>query len=466
MNNHQDKLFLEFVGAAETVTGSRTKVSFNNHQFYVDCGMFQGPKAIREKNWQQEKDLEEIEGIFVTHAHIDHSGYIPKIVREGFKGPIYCTRPTYDLCQLMLRDSAHIQESDAEYLGRRGRSHHRPPKPLYTIEDVEVALKLFHPVKMNQWFEIASNMSVRFLRSGHILGAAFVQFSFALAKGVKILTFSGDIGNSHQNLIKSPAPIKETDYLVMEGTYGDRNHAYDDMFIKLEEIIHRIYQKKSTLVIPAFAVGRTQELLYILRQLELEQKIPKINIYVDSPMANKATGILLQHREELKHNVTKEGVEFHLCPSHIHGVESVEESKALMEKPGPKIIISASGMLSGGRVLHHLKKVLPHPDNEVLIVGFQAQETKGQLLQNGIPKIRIHKELIDVKARVSSIDALSAHADSDGLLEFAKQFMRTPEKIYLNHGEGIALRALQYRLRTELNLNAEIPAMGSRVQLF
>lgn len=354
-------------------------------------------------------------------------------------------------------DSAFLQEEDARYLNKKKATRHHPALPLYNIEDAEQALTFLQPVSKEEWHILCDGLSFRLLRSGHILGSTFVQFSIDVGNGQKIITFSGDLGHDRQNVIKGPVNIKETDVLVLESTYGDRFLPKVDVFQQIKEVVNRTLLRGGVLVIPSFAVGRTQELLYILAKLEKEKLIPDGPIYVDSPMANNTTDIYLKYKEELRLSFNNGSLEYPICPEHFQAIRSVDESMMITMSDGPFIVISAAGMLTGGRVLHHLRKRLPDPKNTVLFVGYQVEETKGRLLQQGLPKIRIHKQLIDVEAEILSISTLSAHGDSQDLLNWVERIGGKPSQVFLNHGEPAALNALKYRLETELGLNVKIP---------
>ncbi|MCB0356719.1 MAG: MBL fold metallo-hydrolase, partial [Bdellovibrionales bacterium] len=439
---HKNSLQIKFLGAAGTVTGSRTLVTFNNYRLLIDCGLFQGPKTIRERNWQPFAEASQIDAVLLTHAHIDHSGYIPKLVKEGFAGPVYASAGTVDLCRILLIDSAHLQEEDARYLNKKKATHYHPAKPLYTVKDAEKALNLLKAVAKEEWIELTKGLSFRLLRSGHILGSTFVQLTIDDGNGQKILTCSGDLGHNRQHVIRGPVTIKESDYLVLESTYGDRLQPKMDTLTELETIINKTFQRGGVVVIPSFAVGRTQELLYLIARLEREKRIPHLPVYVDSPMANNATEIYLKYRDELKLSLQHDKFEYPINPNQFKAVSTVDESMMVTMMDGPFIVISAAGMLTGGRVLHHLRKRLPDPKNSVIFVGYQVEETKGRLLQQGLPKIRIHKQLIDVEAEIYSISTLSAHGDSQDLVDWVERMNKKPEKIFLNHGEPAALNAL------------------------
>lgn len=457
---------LKFIGAAQEVTGSKTQITYRDKTFLVDCGLFQGPRELREQNWQDIPKASSFEAVFLTHAHIDHCGYLPRLVNQGFNGPIICTAATAALVRVLLTDSAHLQEEDAQYANEKGYSNHRPARPLYTIEDVGRTLRLIETVERDQWIEISPGLSYRLLRSGHLIGSSFIQFSFSTGENSKIITFSGDLGSDRSHIIKGPVQVQETDYLVMEGTYGDKVHKVEGQEQALAQIIHQVHSRKGVLLIPAFAVGRTQELLFMLAKLEDEKKIPHLPVFVDSPMALKATEIYTKYKDDLKWNLVGDKLITSMDGTRFKGVESPAQSRALMHQSGAMIIISAAGMLTGGRILHHLKARLPHRANALLFVGFQAQGTKGRLLQNGIDKINIHHEEIKVEATIESLGGFSAHADSAEIVEWVKGFTKKPIQVFLNHGEKEPLRALKYRLQGEVGLmNIAIPFAGEEFTL-
>lgn len=461
MENKKHVLRVRFLGAAREVTGSKTQVSYKNKTFLVDCGTYQGPKELRQLNREDLPHAKTYDGVILTHAHIDHSGYLPRLVKNGFRGPIYCTAPTAALVKILLADSAHLEEEDAEYANRKGHSSHKPAIPLFTMEDVEQTVRLLKIVKREEWIDLDNGLSIKLLRSGHLLGSSFVQFSFDSGNGHRTLTFSGDLGTDRSPIIKGPVNIPESDYLVLEGTYGDKVHRFQGLEKKLAQIIHHIIARKGVLVIPAFAVGRTQEVLYHIHKLIEDKLIPDIPVYIDSPMALKATEIYRTYTDELRLVENGNRLETSLEDPRFRAVESTQESRVLNQKPGPMIIISAAGMLTGGRILHHLKNRLPHKSNAVLFVGFQASGTKGRLLQNGIDRIRIHHEEVEVNAEIETIEGMSAHADSREIIEWVKGFRKLPSKVFLNHGENEPLKALKYRLQNELGLmDVEIPFLG------
>jgi metallo-beta-lactamase family protein len=458
-------LKIKFYGAAGTVTGSKLVFEYQNKKYLFDCGLFQGSRDLRVKNWKPFEESKYIEAVILSHAHIDHSGYLPKLVKEGFKGPIYCTPATAELCEFLLLDAAHLQEEDARYANESGYSNHSPALPLYDREDAEKVLKQIQTVPFHQDFELSKDLKFNFSRAGHILGSAITQVSF-LTNGVfKSLTMSGDVGNGRSCIIENPEALKQSDYLVLESTYGDRQQSRENPLDQLAVIINRVIERGGTLVIPAFAVGRTQELLYLIHKLQSENKIAKIKVFLDSPMANKATDVYLKYPQELKQELSGDELKSRLSSSHFIEVRSTEESMKLCLNQDPKIVISAGGMITGGRILHHLKSHLPDKKSGVLFVGYQASGTKGLLLKNGMRDIRIHHQKIKVEAEIFSIDSLSAHADSEDLLSFTNQIVPKPIKIFLNHGEPNALEALKYSLSVDQQQNVVIVKEGEEYLL-
>lgn len=442
---------LIFKGAIEAVTGSRTLLSYNQTQFLVDAGLYQGEKQKRDMNWNPSLPVHEIDFIILTHAHIDHSGLLPKLVRDGFKGPIYCSQGTKDLADILLMDSAMLQEEDAHFANESGYSHHKPALPLYTQDDAQNALKLFRPVIQNEWFNPCKDLSFRFTRSGHIIGSSFIEILYQKHKGPTKITFSGDIGNARSQILRPPSNILETDSLVLESTYGDRLQSRIDPKDEFEKIINKIIQRKGVVLIPSFAVGRAQEVLQLIAALKQEHRIEEnIPIYLDSPMSAKATEIFLKHTEE------------HLgIPLFINKFitsTSAADSQLIQQKDGPCIVISASGMLTGGRIMHHLKARLPDEKNGIIFVGYQAENTKGKLLQSGIKDLRIHHQSIPVRAEIFTIESLSAHGDYLDLIQWLNHFQQKPKKIYLNHGENESRNSFAKKLK-ELGYEIIVPEL-------
>jgi metallo-beta-lactamase family protein len=454
------KLRVQFLGGAGTVTGSRTLVHYDKFRILVDCGLYQGPKEIRQLNWDVFLEAKNLDAVVLTHAHIDHSGYLPKLVKEGFTGPVYSTRSTKDLCEIMLLDAAHLQEEDARYANRSRHSKHDPALPLYTTDDAVRALKHFQPLSFDDWHEMVPGLSLRFLRAGHILGSSIIQFAYEGDHGSRLMSFSGDLGNGRSHIIKPPVALTETDYLVLESTYGDRVQPREDHIDLLGKIIKRVLGRGGTLVVPAFTVGRTQELLYIIRELESQKLIPKTPVYVDSPMALDATQVYMNHPEELRLAFIDGQLQTPLCTTSYEAVKSADDSMLLCMDTSPKVVISAAGMLTGGRILHHLKAKLPDPKSAVLFVGYQAEGTKGLLLKQGLTSVRIHHQLVTVEAEIISLDSFSAHADSDDIMDWLKNLKCPPRGVFLNHGEPNALRSLRYRIIHELGWKVVIPQLN------
>lgn len=456
---------IRFAGAAQTVTGSRNLIQYGNKHLLVDAGLFQGPLESRKLNWYPNINARKIDAIILTHAHIDHSGLIPKLVKDGYKGKIYCSKATYDLCRIMLLDSAHLQEEDAKFANDSGYSNHIPAYPLYTVEDAEKSLELFYPLDKDIWHNIFEGINIRLTRSGHILGSTFVEINFQLGDEYQKITYSGDLGNGRSKIIRPPKLINETDYLIIESTYGDRLQPRTDPKIELGNIINKVMKRNGVLVIPAFTVGRTQDLLHMIHELESENTIEKYPVYVDSPMANDANKIFLKHQEEHLLQIENGHVVSPISPEHFIGVTDVNESRALLKRPGPMIIITASGMLTGGRVMHHLKERLPDSNNAVLFVGFQALNTKGRLLQDGLKTLRIHHEEIKVMAEILTIEGLSAHADYQDTLDWLAHLNKRPKMIFINHGEIEASKSLEEKIKERFKYPTYIPRYMEEIEI-
>lgn len=450
---------LKFLGATGTVTGSKYLLTNDKYRVLIDCGLFQGLKQLRLKNWAQLPiHPAEVNAVVLTHAHIDHTGYLPLFVKNGFSGKVYCTEATRDLCKILLPDSAHLQEEEAEYANRRGFSKHHPALPLYTKEDAFRALELLTPIPFEQDVDIGGNLTLRYHANGHILGSAFVRIH---SRKTSVL-FSGDIGRPNNILMKPPAQVRQADYLLVESTYGNRLHERDDPMLKLAAIINRTVKRKGVVVIPAFAVGRAQELLYYIHLLKASGAIPyEIPVYLNSPMAADATAIFTKHRGE--HRLSREECVALNHTAHI--VNSVEESRALNQMKGPMIIISASGMASGGRVVHHLKAFAPKSNNTILFAGFQAAGTRGAAMIEGAQEIKIHGEYVPIRAKVESITNLSAHADYAEILNWLRGFDAPPKKTFIVHGEPLAADDMRRHIEEKLHWNTEVPEYLETVNL-
>lgn len=441
---------IQFLGGASTVTGSKFLVSHGADKILVDCGLFQGIKELRLLNWSEfPVDPSTITAVILTHAHLDHTGYLPLLVKNGFKGKVYCTPPTRSLSKVILIDSAEIQQEDAEYANQMGYSKHHPAKPLYTVEDAKEALKLFTPVSEPGWTTISDQIKFRFTPSGHILGSAFVELKLADKK----ITFSGDLGRQKPLILKPPGAIESTDYLVLESTYGDRVHSLTSPLRELARIVTETVNRRGHVIIPSFAIGRAQDLLYLFSQLRTQKMIPDVPIFLDSPMAIDATEIFLDYPEwhDLKPHEIKA-----FCEAAVM-VRNKQQSAELTRRKDSAIVIAGSGMLSGGRVLHHLESRLGDERNTVLLVGFQAAGTRGRLLKDGINELKMYGQYVSVRAKVEEISVLSAHADQIETVEWLKSFKKPPLKTFIVHGEPQSSDALRVRIQDALKWRCEIP---------
>lgn len=459
---------LTFLGATGTVTGSRYLLEVHGRRILVDAGLFQGEKELRLRNWQPfPVAASSVDAVILTHAHIDHTGFLPRLVREGFRGPVYATPPTARLLTVLLPDAAHLQEEEARYANKVGSSKHKPAFPLFTTSDAAAALRLVRSVPFHTTTEIHPGCSFTFLRQGHILGAAAVAVRFKGSGGKqKNVYFSGDVGRFGVPILRPPEPFPGAEYLVVESTYGDRIHNAADPREELAEVIQRTERRGGVVLIPAFAVGRAQEILYYLREMEDDGDLPPLPVFLDSPLARQATAIYRQTASE--HDAETRFVEQEqdaFFPSRLRVLVSVEESKRLNEFREPAVIISASGMATGGRILHHLRHRLGDQRNTVLLVGYQAAGTRGRKLQEGAPEIKIFGEQIAVRAEVAQISSLSAHADREELMVWARQSEVAPERVFVTHGEPEAAQAFANLLAEELGWSCHLPAYGEHVEL-
>ncbi len=449
---------LTFLGAAGTVTGSKTLISFKKHTLLVDCGLFQGLKNLRMLNWIKFPfEPKHLEAVILTHGHLDHSGALPLLVKQGFRGPIYLTPSSMDLCRILLLDSAHLQEEEAEYANKHQTSRHKPALPLYTTEDVKKTFKLFKPLVFDQLLKLSSGVSFRLRPAGHILGAASAEVS----AGGKTILFSGDLGRTDDKIMLPPANIDHADCIIVESTYGDRVHEKANPELKFAEIINRTIARGGIVVIPAFAVGRAQELLLAIYRMKLSSQIPDLPVFLNSPMAIDMTEIYQKHCSE--HRLTK--TECSGMGSIAKMVRTVEDSRALDSIRYPSIIVSASGMATGGRVLHHLKALAPDRRNTILFAGFQAAGTRGARILSGEKTIRIYGEEVEIKAEVVALEGMSAHADSEQIIEWLKTTPKAPQVVYLNHGEPIPADTLRQRIEHELGWSAMVPLLGQSVEV-
>ena len=452
---------LTFLGAARTVTGSKYLLDVDGQRILIDCGLFQGLKELRLRNWGPlPVPPETIDAVVLTHAHIDHSGWLPRLVGQGFNGPIYSTGGTFDLCKLVLPDAAHLQEEDAKFANRRGYSKHHPALPLYTEEDAAEALTRFRIAPYGKKIEVVKGIEIEFINAGHLLGSSYVLVTRTDKSGGRIL-FGGDLGRYARPILPDPSPGVDADVLLIESTYGDRIHPDEDDGERLAQIIKDTMARRGKVIVPAFAIGRVEELLYWLFRLEDEQRLDKVPIYVDSPMALKGIAYYDARTDELD----KEIVAMRRKLPRFTAVNSGLESKALVERDQPAVIIASSGMATGGRVVHHLFAGLPDPRNTVLFVGFQAAGTRGRQLVDGAQHVKIFGQHVPVHARIEKIDGMSSHADAGEIVRWLRTFPRAPKTTYLVHGEIIAQDALKLRITKELGWNVEIPSHGQQAEL-
>ena len=445
---------IRFLGAADTVTGSRYLVETEGARLLVDCGLFQGYKKLRERNWADPPfDPKSLDAVLLTHAHIDHSGYLPRLRKLGFRGPVYCTGGTRDLLRILLPDSGHLQEEDAKRANRYGYTRHRPAEPLYTEADAERCLRQLEPRGFGEGFEPVGGVSATFSRAGHIIGSACL----ALRLGATTVTFSGDVGRPSDLLMRPPDPIPATDYLIVESTYGDRRHPTDDVAEALARVVNETAARGGVVLVPSFAVGRAQHLLLLLSRLRAEHRIPELPIFLDSPMSIDATEIFRDHEDE--HRISREECDA-MCRVAIYS-RTPDESKAIDARRGPMVVLSASGMATGGRILHHLRRFLPSDGNTVLLVGYQAAGTRGRALLEGVDEIKLFGEYVPVKARVAALEGLSAHADHTELLKWLAEANPSPRRVFVTHGEPAAADAFRRRLRDAFGWDAVVPDDGS-----
>ena len=449
---------ITFLGAAGTVTGSKFFIEENGRNVLVDCGLFQGFKQLRQRNWNPLPfDPGSIENIVLTHAHIDHSGYLPILLKKNRSTRVICTNATRDLCAILLPDSGYLQEREAEYANKHNYSRHKPAKPLYTRKEAEAALPQFHSVDFDEIIELNQGQSVRFLPAGHILGAAIVEMN---VDGKKIV-FSGDLGRPNSATMVDPTPVQQADYLLVESTYGNRRHSTQDSEDALADIINRTVGRGGTIIIPSFAVGRTQTILYHLQQLKAANRIQDLPVFLDSPMAINASKLFCNYADVQK--LTQKQTD--LACGAAKYVRSVEESKSLDSNPMPKVIISASGMATGGRVVHHIKSYVSDVRNTILFTGFQAGGTRGEHMTHGAETVKIHGENWPIRAEVANLHMLSAHADADEIMSWLGNFQRPPKMTFIVHGEPAASDALQDRIEDELDWDYQVPEHLETVEL-
>jgi metallo-beta-lactamase family protein len=460
---------ITFLGAAGTVTGSKYLIEAGGKRLLVDCGLFQGPQELQQRNWNNLPiDPASIDWVLLTHAHIDHTGYIPRLVQNGFRGPIYSNAATRELCELLLLDSAHLQEEDAQYAAKKNYSSHHPPLPLYTVAQAQTSLARFREIPRADVFSISPEFSVRPHDAGHILGSSWLELTMTESGKQTLVVFSGDVGRYDQPILKDPESPTHADFLLCESTYGDRDHPSGSVPDELADVINRVAKRGGAIVVPAFAVGRTQTLMYYLRELSEEQRIPRLPVYVDSPMAINVTDIYLHHQEDHDADFVQQEQQGNLDPlnmKEVHMTRSVEDSKKINQVLAPCIIISASGMATGGRVLHHLACRLPDSRSAVLLVGYEAEGTGGRALADGAQYLRIHGQEVPVRAEIVKIDQLSAHAGRRELLRWLSGITVPPRQTFLVHGEPNALDSFHGAIINQFHWPVTVPQYLQSIDL-
>lgn len=462
---------ITFLGAARTVTGSKYLLQTNGHRVLVDCGLFQGLKALRERNWQAlPVNAASIDSVVLTHAHLDHCGYLPRLVAQGFKGRVFCTPATAELARIVLEDAARIQEEDAERANRKQYTKHRPALPLFTSKDTDRALALLQPVGYERPVPVAPGVEAEFVDAGHLLGSAFVRVQLH-PEGRRLL-FGGDLGRYDRPVMHDPAQPGEADVLLVESTYGNRLHEPDDDGERMAQIITSTADRRGKIIIPAFALGRVEEVVYWISRLEEQGRIPILPVHIDSPMARAVLEIYDRRLHELDLELARIGdgrIERNLrkvcafCTAKMRVVQSIAESREVQESDEPAIVVSSSGMATGGRVLHHLVRALPDERNTVLFVGYQAAGTRGRHMLEGAKFTRIHGNDVPVRARIESVDSMSAHADANEIMRWLREFPRAPALTCLVHGEPEPMDALRARIEHELGWTVATPGHHERI---
>jgi len=467
--------YIQFLGAAGTVTGSKHLVNTGELQVLVDCGLFQGLKQWRERNWQPLPiPASEIDAVILTHAHLDHSGWIPRLVKQGFRGRIYASPATIDLCGILLPDSGHLQEEDADHYNRHKSSKHDPALPLYTLAEAQQSLQYFEAIPFDKPAQLGSSFVFRFVPAAHIAGSSMAEITLSSNAASKKLLFTGDIGRVRDDEV-SPGKVQHSgpregesaDILVMESTYGDRLHPTSDVRPQLAKLISDTAARGGTVVIPAFAVERTQKMLFLLKELMEEKQIPKIPVHIDSPMAISAIQVFLKHSEDYTPQTRRLIARFGspLEWEGFHFDQKQEDSRKLNDARYPMIIISSSGMVTGGRVVHHLIRRLPDPSNTVIFIGFQAPGTRGALIKAGAASIKLFGEDVRIRAQIAALEQFSDHADTPELLEWLSTFKQKPSATYLVHGEPAAATALRDRMREKLGWKVEVAEWLEKVEV-
>jgi len=459
---------ISFFGATGCVTGSRFLFETDNLRILVDCGLFQGSKENRLRNWEKfPAPPSTIDRVLVTHAHTDHAGFLPRLGKQGFSGKVHCTRPTADLCRILLLDSAHIQEEDARWANKKGFSKHKPALPLFTVSDAEKVLSQFDPVHYGEQLDLSDSIRVKFKDAGHLLGSAFIDIRKTDGKRRRKIVFCGDLGRPSSALLRDPVQVYDIDYLVMESTYGDRLHDDTSFREDLIRVIKESIEREGVLMIPSFAVGRTQTLLYVLRGLEEAGSIPVLPIYVDSPMALDALAVYekrIKDQNLASRTLRIKGKDV-FRPRNLHLCDTPNQSKTISAVGSPAVIIASNGMVTSGRILHHLIQRLPDPKNTVLFVGYQAEGTRGRDMIDGKESVKIHGRHVSIGAKIENLTGLSGHADYHETLAWLMGLNRPPEKLFIVHGEPKASEALATRIREEFGWEVVVPAAEEEYEL-
>jgi metallo-beta-lactamase family protein len=463
---------LTFLGAAQAVTGSKHLLEVDGRRVLVDAGLFQGLKELRERNWQPlPVPAASIDAVVLTHAHLDHCGYLPKLFESGFTGPVYCTSGTAALAQLVMLDAGKIQEEDAERANRQRYTKHAPALPLFTVRDAWKAVERLQPVGYGHDFEPIPGVIMEFINAGHLLGSGYARATIK-SLGNRVVLFGGDLGRYGRPVLPDPEPVDRADWLLLESTYGDRLHEDDDGGERLARIIRETIERHGKVIIPAFAIGRVEEVIYWIRELEHAGRIPVVPVFVDSPMAVDALKMYADRLQELDPEVAERAAFTQgqrqvctFCTQRFQTVSSAEQSKDVTRSRQPSIVISASGMATGGRVLHHMKAALPHGNNTILFVGYQAAGTRGRQLVDGATETKIHGESVPVRARIERLDSMSAHADANEIMRWLGHFTDAPARTFLVHGEPAPMAALAGRMRAELKWDVAAPAWNEQVTL-